>query len=394
MGLADRLSEYPAADEPKYAPSVEFDGRAAIVQTGTVEQAPDQPPEYAELLRKFGRDPERFRLVAILYEKHWEVPYRPIEGHDANGKPIYGELTTKWLASYKLRVEEIAGAGVADLEAIVRRARAERRPANGSHWFVFQAGDTQLGKKSRGGGNEQIIERYVQSVDAAKDYLRDYRRHGIEGIQICMPGDCIEGNQSQNGRNQGYQTSLVITEQVTVLQRLMLYTVEQFAPLAEQVMLDVVGGNHDDAQRDLNTFPGNNWATQTATSVDIALKLNPQAFRHVTVRVPDKWSGSMTVPVGDTIVTVVHGHQWRTNGAAKWWAEQAYGMQPAGGAHVLQHGHWHQFALESTADRWRVCSPTFDCGSDWYREAHGTESRRGGLVYLLRAGEISRVTVI
>ncbi len=119
-----------------------------------------------------------------------------------------------------------------------------------------------------------------------------------------MPGDCVEGNQSQGGRNL-WQTQETITEQTRILRRLMMHTVEAFAPLVDQVMLDTVNGNHDEAQRQQNTYPGDGWATEAATAVADALTLNPTSFGHVTVRVPEKWSGSMTVPVGDTVVTMV-----------------------------------------------------------------------------------------
>jgi len=407
VSLADdinnlNLSAYPKAVEAQYRPSVEFDGSSAIIATGTVYQDPDQPPEYAELLRKFGRDPERFRLAEILYEKHWEVPYRPyVRGEDGEpifspgGTPLVEEQQFRWAASYKVRVEEITPASSPDFEAIVLRARAwPPAPTTGPHWLVFQAGDLQLGKVSRDGSTDEIVARYAQAVDAAAAEFKRLRCHGIEGIQISMPGDCLEGNQSQKGKNQRI-TELVITDQVLMFKRLLVHTVETLAPLANQVFLDVVNGNHDEAERDLNTWPGNGWATAAATLVDDDLKANPIPYRHVQVRVPDKWSGNMTVPVGDTVVTVVHGHQWsRAVGPMKWWADQAVNNQPAGAAQLLQFGHWHEFQTRSNAHRMAIGSPTFDCGSDWYREKTGATSKRGGLVYLLRSGEVSRLTLV
>ncbi len=49
-----------------------------------------------------------------------------------------------------------------------------------------------------------------------------------------------------------------------MLQRLILCTVESLAPVAEQLCLDVVNGNHDQAQRQINTWPGDGWATRAA----------------------------------------------------------------------------------------------------------------------------------
>ena len=102
----------------------------------------------------------------------------------------------------------------------------------------------------------------------------------------------------------------------------------------------------------------------------------------------------MTVPVGDTVVTIIHGHQWRRGGGMTWWANQAHNLQPAGGAQILQCGHWHEWHIESSATKTLIQSSTMDCGSDWYRDKTGAEARRGALVYLLRSGEVSRMSLL
>jgi hypothetical protein len=405
VSLADHLGT-PAVPEDKYRPTVEFDNRgAATIDTGTVYQDPGQPPEYAEILRAVGRDPERFRLVAILYEKHWQVPYRPyVRNEDGSpifsgtGKPLLEEQQFRWAASYKLRVEPIDAEGHNDLEALIADARRREfehyaDTAGRPYWFVFQAGDMQLGKVSRDGATEQIIDRFTVALERAKRQLRAYSHLGVAGVQISMPGDCLEGSVSQNGRNNGYLTQQSITEQTRLLRRLMLLAVDELSG-APEVKLDVVNGNHDQSQRQLNTWPGDGWATEQAIAVSDALKLNTAAYGHVEVRVPDKWSGHMTVPVGDTVVTIIHGHQWRKAQALKWWSEQAVHNQPPGAAHLLQHGHWHTAAWEAHATKTILSSPTFDCGSDWYRETHGGESKRGALTYLLRGGEVSRLGIV
>lgn len=148
------------------------------------------------------------------------------------------------------------------------------------------------------------------------------------------------------------------------------------------------------SERRWNTYPGDGWATECALAVKDALTLNEKAYGHVEVRVPDKWAGSMTVPVGDTIVTVAHGHQWPRNKGMTWWAEQALHNQDAKDSQVLQHGHIHTWELEASRDRIRVSSPTFDCGSDWFREKHGAESRRGALTYFLKSGDVYGISLV
>ena len=389
MSLADRLAEYPAADEPQYTPRTEFDGTSGFIQTASFRA--NEAPDFTAILTQFGYDPEKVRIVGEPRVSRWQQRARL---RDENGRPT-NEWETVWLCAYRFHIAAIAQQAVSDLDALVKaarkRARAEAAPDG--HWFVFQAGDQQLGKRASGGSTDQIVDTYISSVEEAVQQFKQLKRHGIAGIQVSFPGDCIEGNQSQSGRNL-WLTQETITEQTRILRRLMFHTLESLAPLTDQLYLDVVNGNHDQAQRQQNTYPGDGWATECAIAVSDALQLNPTAFGHVEVRVPDKWRGMMTVPVGDSAVTVVHGHQWRRNQAMTWWANQAVNNQPAGGSQIIQHGHWHEFRIESNANRTVIGSPTFDCGSDWYHEKTGATSRRGGLTYLLRSGEVSRLTVV
>lgn len=385
MSLEDRLDElksYPKASETQFTPRTEFDGVTGFLQTGPLKQPPN---DHAELLTQFGYDPHTVRIVGHPRVSKWEQRAR-IRGT--------ADYETSWLSAFKFTIASVDNVQPAtDLDAIVRKAKRAPKPGTGPHWLVFQAGDLQIGKRSRDGSTEQIVERFLQSVDATVAEFKSLKRLGIEGIQISMPGDCVEGNQSQQGRNL-WQTQETITEQVRILRRLMMHTVEAFAPLVDQVTLDTVNGNHDEAQRQQNTYAGDGWATEAATAVSDALTLNPGSFSHVKVRVPEKWSGSMTVPVGDTVVTMVHGHQWRPGQAFKWWSDQALHHQPAGAAHILQHGHFHSWQVETTEHRTRIQSSTFDCGSDWFRNVRGATSRRGALVYLLDAGRVSRMSVL
>ena len=66
----------------------------------------------------------------------------------------------------------------------------------------------------------------------------------------------------------------------------MFHTVETFAPLANRIYLDVVNGNHDQAQREQNTYPGDGWATEQAIEVSDRLGDNPTSFGHCEVHVP------------------------------------------------------------------------------------------------------------
>lgn len=391
MSLDDEYAEfggYPAAPDPEYVPRTEFDGSSGFIQTGVLSS---QPADFTDLLIQFGYDPAKVKIVGHPRTSRWQ---QRSQKRDHHGQRT-GEYETVWLCAYRFHLAPVVEKVVSDLEELVRRSRKAPVPVaaeQANYWFVFQAGDLQLGKRSRDGSTEQIIERYLQSVQAAKAELKACKRLGLAGVQISMPGDCIEGNQSQHGKNL-WLTQETVTEQTRILRRLMLHTIDELR--ADKVYLDVVNGNHDENQRQQSTYPGDGWATESAIAVHDAIQLNPSAYGHVEVRVPEKWSGMMTVPVGDTAVCVAHGHQWRQeNNSWKWWGEQAVSHLPAGGAQLLQSGHFHSWRVTSNEHKTHIQSSTFDCGSDWYRNVRGGTNRRGALVYLLKSGEVSRMSLV
>lgn len=373
MGRLAELLSQPTAQEVET--STTFDDEGNYVQARALDV---QPENCDQIMEVFGHDPAKCFIDGPVSIGHREL--------------TDGRIVSTY--RYKLR-ERPSAVDIDDLVSRAKKAKKHRETTlSGAHWFVFQASDLQIGKVSRDGSTEEIVNRYLDSIERAVEEFKFLKPKGIEGIQISMPGDLCEGNVSQAGKNV-WLTQETITEQTRILRRLMLQTVEAFAPLADHVYLDAISGNHDQATRQWNTYPGDGWATECAIAVDDALKMNPDAFGHVEVRVPNQWSGHMTVPVGDTNVTIVHGHQFgRESNAMKWWQEQAFGNHPPSGAQLLQNGHFHEVTVERSGDRTRVQSPTLDCGSDWYREKHGVGNTRGALTYLLRSGEVSRLSLV
>lgn len=396
--LLEELMSEPTAEDPGFTPMSVFDGEGGYIQTGAFRSSEtrEMPILHEEILREHGFNPEHVKIVGSPRVSRWQQR-AAVREWDAERRQYRrtDQFETVWLEAYKFQIAATGTLVSSDLEAIISRYREDRpKYTQAPYWFVFQAGDQQLGKRSRDGSTQEIITRYLDSIDQAKKQFKSAKHLGIEGIQISMPGDCIEGNQSQGGRNM-WLTQETITEQTKVLRRLMMYTIEEFAPLVSRVYLDVVNGNHDQAQREpVSTYPGDGWATACAVAIDERVSDHP-SLNHVKVRVPEKWSGFMTVPVGDTMVTVVHGHQWtKATGPMKWWSEQAINNQAPGVAQIIQSGHWHEFKVNSNAHRVAIGSPTYDLGSDWYREKHGATAKRGGLSYLLRSGEVSRLSLV
>lgn len=384
MSLMDELLAEPTANEPEYQPRTEFNGAEGYIQTGPIA---NPPGDFNDLLREFGYNPDEVTIVGAPKISRWQQRAR-IRGT--------AEYETTWLSAYKFSIVAKGSGDTADIDNLIGRVKKHKdnpKTLTTPHWFVFQAGDQQLGKRSRNGATEAIVERYLESVEAAKAEFKALKKMGIEGIQISMPGDCLEGNQSQNGKNL-WLTENTITEQVRLFRRLLYHTIEELAPLADQVIVTVVNGNHDQAQRVQNTYPGDGWATECAIAVSDAIEKNPGAFSHVTIQTPDKWRGSLTTNIGDTVVGVVHGHQWSKGKAMDWLAKQGLNRHPAGGAQVLQHGHWHAWGIETNREVTVICSPTFEVASDYLIERTGATAKRGAAVYLLRSGDVSKLSIV
>ena len=392
MSLEDKLAQlaaYQAADEPDYEPPrTEWDGTRGFIQTGPMPVC--SSVAHDEILRQFGYDPSEVGIVGNPRISRWQQ--RSAVRDPETGRRT-GEFETSWLQAYKFSIAVRVGGPCPDIGELVAAVKAKPAPATGDHWFVFQAGDLQLGKKSQTGSTAEIVERYLESVVGAKREFKALKSQGIAGIQLSFPGDCLEGVVSQSARNL-VLTEGGITEQVRIFRRLLFETIKTFAPLAPEVIVTVVNGNHDQANRAQNYWPGDGWATEAAIAVADQLEMNEKAFGHVRVMVPDKWRGALSTMIGDTQVTVVHGHQWRHRKAMEWLANQAVNRHPTGGAQVLQHGHWHAWGVETNREVTVMCSPTFECASDYLIDTKGSTAQRGAAVYLMKSGEISRLSII
>lgn len=383
--IAEQLAQAATA-EVAYVPEVRLDATRGHID-GPARDATEPPPAFTDLLAKHNLtgwrlDPER--------------PVRVSRWMQVARNPETDEFEERWLESDRFHViPDHDGAHLADyLDALRAAPPIDTDPtATGRAVFNFQASDLQIGKVDNG-GTDGILAAYRAALVRAVDEFQHAReRYDVGAIHLTFPGDCIEGIVSQGGRNH-WRTDLTVTEQRAVFERLLYETVAEFARFHVPVHVSVVNGNHDQATRQQNTRPGDGWATSAADSLRNGLRLNPDAFGHVTVHTPEPERGYMTLRVLDTVYTIVHGHQWRRGQAMKWWAEQAFHGQNPGAAHVLVHGHEHVWVVETTSDRVRICSPTFDGGSNYFRELHGANSRRGGLVYVTTGRHPAGITLV
>ena len=367
----------PIANEPlpnkPFIRATEFDGTKGYIQTEPMTSA----PSHEALLEMFGYDPKEVRIVGLLKTSKWQ------QREDG-----------EWLHSYKF---SLAPASTVNLDEIVKSISARKfKPteSKGDDVFNWLAGDLQLGKID-GDGTQGIVDRVLASIDNGVKQLKVLRRFNAIGmVHQAWLGDCGEGNQSQNGRNM-WRTELTITEQYRLFRRLALYAIDAFAPLVERLEIDVVNGNHDEAQRlPVSTRADDGHATEAMIALSDALLLNPTSYGHVQIYVPNRDEMTITRQIGTSVMTHAHGNQWSKGKAFDWWSGQTFNNHSAGAADFLLHGHNHEMHMQVKKERAVICVPTFESESTYWRLHHGDVARTGALVMLTNGKEFSNLTIV
>lgn len=355
--------------------SVEWDGSQGELCTGAVEAVPDDEG-WAELLRTMGEDPTRVRIVPNTPIRHsaWEAQTR--DG-------------VQMLHSYRARIElRPDGDSPGDFETIVARIQRHQplkhQPPPGPKAFVVCYGDLQFGKE----GTEATIDRFLLSLDSVPGRLRELRRQGREigSIHIPFLGDCIE-HVTGSYASQETTTVLSLTEQIRLQKNLAWKAVEVLAPLAKEIYLYALPGNHDMAVRrgkDQLGHASDSFVYDMAHFVDSIARVQPDVYGHVKVVVPERDSLVVTADMGGVIVAMAHGHQFPSgpDGYEKWWKGQQHGMLPAGEARLLLAGHKHHWHSSNGGPRAFIQIPALDSGSQWYRDKVGSECPAGIVTFV------------
>lgn len=372
MGDLAKFLAQPTA--PEVPAEYSMDGDGNYTRAYIMEKQPATPDELLDL---FGHDKDRYAVDGSVSVSHREL--------------VDGRIVSTY--RYKLRERPIP-VDVSDTISRAKKAKKHKDAGTaGGHWFVVHSPDLQIGKLASGYGTEGIIEQFLSSMRAAVDEYRLLRRKGVAGVLLAFAGDCLEGVTSQGGKNL-WLTTETMAEQHRIFRRLLMAAVELWAPLTDDLVVAVVNGNHDDYQRSVNTKPSDGAATECAIAVDDALKLNPDAYGHVRVLVPNEWRAHMTFPVGDSVVAMTHGHLFRPGKGMQWWAEQTFGKNSPGAADILLTGHYHTFHVDTDSGRTWIQGTTLDGGSDWYQDARGSSSTPGVVVFLLKAGRVTNMGVV
>lgn len=333
--------------------------------------AEEEPGKLVEL----GYDPDKFYIAGA---KQWQrTPGGPYL-HSYNVQPIkvVEPIST-----------EHFDAMIASITDVSYPEHVE--PGTGDKAFVFAAGDLQLGKAD-GDGTKGIVKRYMESVQHAVDKVHRFSDE-IGPIHISWVGDFIEGMVSQGGRN-ARRTELTTTQQVSLMQHLMIFTIKAFAPLTTKLTIDSVPGNHDQAQREpVSTDSSDSWAVQALASIKQSLEEfgDPYLFGHLEFGIVAFDEDTLVRTVAGTKIVQVHGDQWTKGKHWDWLKGQLFNRHsPMQGVHVLIHGHNHTGCFEQENDMFTVRTPSFESESNYYRRRHGGVGNPSAATFLTKDGEI------
>jgi len=326
-------------------------------------------------LEELGYDPTKFYIAGA---KQWQrTPGGPYL-HSYNVQPIkvVEPISTE---SFDLLIASVTDVSYPEYV----------EPGTGDKGFVFAAGDLQLGKAD-GDGTKGIVQRYVDSVQHAVNKVNRFRDE-IGPIHISWVGDFIEGMVSQGGRN-ARRTELTTTQQVQLMQTLMIFTIKAFAPLTTKLTIDSVPGNHDQAQREpVSTDSSDSWAVQALSSIKQALTEfgDPYLFGHLEFGIVAFDEDTLVREVAGTKIVQVHGDQWTKGKHWDWLKGQLFNRHsPMQGVHVLIHGHNHTGCFEQENDMFTVRTPSFESESNYYRRRHGGVGNPSAATFLTKDGEI------
>lgn len=366
----EQARKAPPQHPQGWEPHVVWDGTKGTVTGKTTAR----PKDWDDLITSMGLDPAEVEVVEPVKMAWWDVVTR--EG-----------TQRAYYAKANVQRRRIGGPDIDDLIKQVRARRprkASQRPTSDTDApsFVVALSDWQIGKK----GTAATVDRVIAGFDAQAKRLKELRRIGrrIGNVYLIGLGDNVESVVGHYP-GQAFTAELNDREQKRLAQRLTLYGVDTFRPLAERIVAPCVGGNHGEKRQagDIVTDQGDNADMEVFDSVAQACSMNPDAYGHVSFVIPQQ-TLTLALDISGVIVGMHHGHKVSAgaNASAKvweWWKGQIAGERPVAHAKLLLTGHRHHLSITDHGPRTHIQVPTMDDGSESYTESTGAVAHSGML---------------
>lgn len=307
----------------------------------------------------------------------------------------------RWLHYFKFNVvagesETAVQAHIDELTKRIRRRRPVAKPTyTENDAFAVIASDWQIGKAEGGQGTDQTVDRVLESIDMAKQRVKDLRRIGRQmpvGALLGL-GDLFEGCVGFYPAQQ-FSVDRTRREQGRITRELVTYAIDELHPLFERFKVATVAGNHGENRQDGKAFtnPGDN--DDVASFEAVKESFDRAGTPGLEWTIPDE-ELSIQVELGGVRVGMTHGHMFRTGATAQkkaveWWKNQEFGLQPVAGSDILLSGHFHHFSAVTYGCRSAIQAPAMDPGSQWFRFGSGEETPAGLLTLRFDINEALR----
>lgn len=341
--------------------------------------------EWLDDLRKQGFDPDNFT---------YSVGHSLWMQHTRNQitKTLYANKFSATLRSTESREALVSHDEV--MEAIRSFHYLPEKRAYQGTGFVLMPTDLQVGKVDIAGGTAETAEQVLRSFARAAEIIKEERPRQVAMVDA---GDVIENvfnTSSQLGTN-----DRDLPHQVVEAMFLMQQGIQMLAPHTRDLRYAAVSSNHG-AFRTGPKAPGGDahadYGLAVAKMLGNALKLNPQAFGHVTVQTPEPHMESLAFDIAGTGIGALHGHQASSaDKIGDWWKGQALGRLPVAEADILLVGHWHSLRVQQAGDgRWIFVGPASDRGSSWFTNIKGDSATSGMLSFFTANGQWSDMRIL
>lgn len=368
----------PRGKHPEgWEPGVEWDGSEGKLTVQT-----QGSPIWDDLLREWGFPPDTFEVVEPVQFRTW----------DAN----MGGGKTKRFVYYRATIRRRVD-GRVELDALLTEVRKwkARKPPNSQKTvsdaaLVVPWADWQIGADDAG-GPQATLARFTDSIGQIQDRWRDLRKIGVPLGRLVVAGLGDLGEScSQFYRQQTFRVMLNNRDQRVLVRRMAVQALKEWAPLAPEITVAAVGGNHGEEREGGQSFTDFADNRDVAVFEDVAEILRESdRFAHVHSVIPNK-DLTVTLDLYGTIVALAHGHQiGKAAGsspalkAQAWWKDQMKSMRPVGDADLLLTGHFHHLIVQSVGPRTHIQCPALHGGSDWWDEIKGGGDRPGQITLVV-----------
>lgn len=350
---------------------VNWEGTEGTISTGPVDS---NQPNWDKMLSARGLDPEVYEVVGD------SARFSSWDGADGTIKYSFrAEIRLKKPASVILQ-EDV-------YQSILKGKKVKHKPPSGDCHFVVALSDWQVGNRD-GGGMEEQARKIANLVDLIPRRVADLRKMGykIGHVVIAGMGDLAEGTCGFYPAME-FRIEADRRDQMKLVRRGLADIIKAVAPIAPQVTVLTVGGNHGEnrAKGKAFTTTGDNDDVAVFEPIAEAFQENKKAYGHVGFKIPQEQL-SMSINLAGHIVAFTHGHLSKPSQNAaqsiwNWWQKQAMGRAHPGvaDAGILITGHYHHLNVKEQEGRALFICPSLTTVGEYFQDSMGVKTQPGTL---------------